>query len=148
MPKGPRHLADTACVRHLRDHFRRNADHRYGQAVSSFRSGQDLSVLNLTGLVHHVAHQDHLVADCQEHHRLNDYRSQTNECYGHHSDFATPSPPNRADLLALHSMDDRFFRSDHHSSHLLLLGADRRNDRHSNEVAPYGHHLKQGGQMK
>ena len=146
-PKGPRHLADTACVRHRRDHFRRTADHRCEQAVSSFLSRQDLSVLNLTGLVHHVALQDHLVADYQERHRLNDYRSQTNECCGHQTDFSTPSPSNCADLLALRSMDDRFFRRDHRSSRPLQLGANRWNDRHSNAVALYGHHQKQGGQM-
>jgi hypothetical protein len=44
-------------------------------------------------------------------------------------------------------MGDRFFRCDHRFSHLLLLGANRQNGRHSNAVAPYGHHQKQGGQM-
>ena len=44
-------------------------------------------------------------------------------------------------------MGDRFSHCVHRPLHLLLLGANCQNDRHSNEVAPYGHHQKKGGQM-
>jgi hypothetical protein len=105
------------------------------------------SVLHWIGLVHHGALQGHLVADYRELHHLNDSPSQTNECWGHQSDFATPNPSNCADLPALRSIGDRFFHCVHRPLNFHLFGANCQNARHSNEVACCGNHQKKGDQM-